>query len=221
MTVREKFQTLYRAIPALIMPVIILGGIYGGVFTPTEAACVAAVYAFFVGIFNRKIKLKGLIDLFGKSGILMSTILIIISNASGFAWGVTLAHIPQNVALFLTDFTSNPIVFLLLVNVFMLIVGLFIEALAAIVIIAPVLAPVALIYGIDPVHFGLIMVVNLAVGMFTPPVAVNVFISCSIAKIRLDEIIRPLSAFVAVVVADLMLITYIPALSIGFLNLIK
>ncbi|KJS20158.1 MAG: C4-dicarboxylate ABC transporter permease [Clostridiaceae bacterium BRH_c20a] len=213
-TWKEKIRITWEALPALVMPIIILGGIYGGIFTPTEAAVVAVAYAFLVGLINGQIKFNKVIDTFGKSGVSMSIILIIVGNAAGFAWVVTREQIPSQVAELMIGLSASPIVFLLLTNLFLLVVGMFMETLASILIIAPVLAPIAIQYGINPVHFGLIMVVNLAIGMLTPPVGVNLFVACAIAKIRLDEIISPLLKFLFILIVDVLIISYIPQLSL-------
>ncbi|MBO8165026.1 MAG: TRAP transporter large permease [Brevibacillus sp.] len=211
---RELWQALREAFWALIMPVIILGGIYGGVFTPTEAAGVAVVYAFIVGTFvYKEIKFKDLFTILSESTITTSVIMFIIASAGLFGWILTREGIPQLVASFFIDLSDNPIVFLILVNIFLLIVGMFMETGASIIILAPLLAPVAVQMGIDPVHFGIIMIVNLALGMCTPPLGVNLFISCQIANIRLEQITKGMIPFYAVLLIDLALISFVPALS--------
>lgn len=215
---KERLVIFKDALLALFMPIIILGGIYGGVFTPTEASVVAVVYGFVVGLFiYKEIKWKDVMRILKDSAYTSAVVMILVATASIFAWMLTRNQVPQTLGRFLNEFTDSAILYLLLVNVLLLLTGMFVETLASIIILAPILAPVAMQYGIDPVHFGLIMVVNLAVGMVTPPVGVNLFITCGIAKIRLDEIVRPLLIFLAVLIIDVMIISYLPKLSTLFL----
>ena len=200
---------------ALMMPVIILGGIYGGVFTPTEAAVVAVFYAFIVGmLIYKEIKLKDLYPIFRKSVISSAVIMFIIANAGLFSFLITRAGVPEAIGDFLKAHLTSGGMFLLGVNAALFVIGMFIETSASIIVLAPILAPVAVKFGVDPVHFGTIMVVNLAMGMITPPFGVNLFAACTVAKISLDKIIRELIPFVLVVFACLMIITYVPQVSL-------
>jgi C4-dicarboxylate transporter, DctM subunit len=206
---------------ALLMPVIILGGIYGGVFTPTEAAVVAVFYALTVGLFvHRELELKDLLPVFRKSVISSAVIMFIIANAGLFAFLITRAGIPEAIGEWLTAILKSPGWFLLGVNAALFVIGMFIETSAAIIVLAPILVPVARHFGVDPVHFGTIMVVNLALGMITPPFGVNLFAACTVAKISLDQIVRYLVPFVLVVLGCLMLITYIPGISLALRDLV-
>ncbi len=207
---------------ALLMPVIILGGIYGGVFTPTEAAGVAVGYAFIVGVLvYKEITLKQIVTVLTQSSITTATIMFIISSAGLFGWIITRENVPQMVAQFFTGISDNPVVFLLLVNLFLLIVGMFMETNASLIILTPLLLPVAIDLGIDPVHFGIVMIVNLALGMCTPPLGINLFISSQLAKIRLDQISRGMLPFYGVLLLTLLLLTFIPALSIGLVEWLR
>jgi tripartite ATP-independent transporter DctM subunit len=206
---------------ALLMPVIILGGIYGGIFTPTEASAVAVVYALVVGmVVYREIKPSDLIPILKKSAISSSVILFIIANAGLFAFLITRAGVPDAIGQWLTSVLQSPFWFLLGVNAALFLIGMFIETSASIIVLAPILAPVAVHFGIDPVHFGIIMVVNLALGMITPPFGVNLFAACTVAKISLDRIIPYLLPFVVVVLSCLMVITYVPVISLGLRDLV-
>ena len=210
-----------RAAYALMMPVIILGGIYGGVFTPTEASAVAVIYALFVGmVVYREIRLSDLLPIFRKSTLSSSVIMFIIANAGLFAYLITRAGVPDAIGVFLKDVLQSPMLFLLGVNAALFIIGMFIETSAAIIVLAPILAPVAVHFGIDPVHFGIVMVVNLALGMITPPFGVNLFAACTVAKISLDRIVTQLLPFVAVVLTCLMIITYVPQISLFLRDLV-
>ncbi len=205
---------------ALMMPVIILGGIYGGIFTPTEASAVAVFYALIVGmVIYREIKIPDLYKILKKSVISSAVIMFIIANAGLFAFLITRAGVPDAIGQYLKEVLQSPAMFLLGVNAALFIIGMFIETSAAIIVLAPILAPVAIHFGIDPVHFGLIMVVNLALGMITPPFGVNLFAACTVARISLDRIIPYLLPFVLVILCCLMLITYIPGISLTLRDL--
>ncbi|MGE8451903.1 MAG: TRAP transporter large permease, partial [Pseudomonadales bacterium] len=209
---------LRDAMLALMMPVIILGGIYGGLFTPTEASCVAVLYGLALGMFvYKEITLKNLPIIFGRAAVMSAIILLIVAFAAVFAYLLTINQVPQRVAAMLGSMTTNPIVFLLLVNVMLFVVGMFIEALAAILIIVPILAPISVAFGIDPIHFGMIVITNLAVGMVTPPVGVNLFVVCEVAQLKMHQLARYLVLFLAVLVVDIMIISYVPILSTAFL----
>ncbi|MFZ4479234.1 MAG: TRAP transporter large permease [Rhodoferax sp.] len=206
---------------ALLMPVIILGGIYGGVFTPTEASAVAVFYALIVGmLIYREIKLTDLIIILRKSVMSSAVIMFIIANAGLFAFLITRAGVPDAIGHWLQEVLKTPAYFLLGVNAALFVIGMFIETSAAIIVLAPILAPVAMHFGIDPVHFGLVMVVNLALGMITPPFGVNLFAACTVARISLDRIIKDLVPFVLVVLGCLMVITYVPAISLTLRDLV-
>jgi len=206
---------------ALLMPVIILGGIYGGVFTPTEASAVAVLYALLVGtLIYREIKPRALYAVLKKSVISSSVIMFIIANAGLFAFLITRAGVPEAIGLWLQQVLKTPAYFLLGVNAALFVIGMFIETSAAIIVLAPILAPVAQHFGIDPVHFGLVMVVNLALGMITPPFGVNLFAACTVARISLDRIVKHLVPFVLVILACLMVITYVPWISLALRDLV-
>jgi tripartite ATP-independent transporter DctM subunit len=201
---------------ALLMPVIILGGIYGGVFTPTEASVVAVFYALLIGVvINGELNLINVIAVFRKSVISSAVIMFIIANAGLFAFLITRAGIPDAIGIWLTEILQSPAWFLLGVNAALFVIGMFIETSAAIIVLAPILVPVAIHFGIDPVHFGIIMVVNLAMGMITPPFGVNLFAACAVAKISLDRIVGHLLPFVLVIMGCLALITYVPQISLA------
>ncbi|QQK78860.1 TRAP transporter large permease [Salicibibacter cibi] len=208
---KQVLVTFKDAIWALLMPLIILGGIYLGYFTPTEAAVVAVVYGLIVSfLIYRELKIKDLIGIFSRAAISSSIILILIGFSAIFGHILTINQVPHAVGGLLTQITENPIIFLILVNIVLLITGMFLETAAAIIIMVPILAPVAFEFGIDPIHFGIIVIVNLALGMVTPPVAINLFVACQIANIRIDQIIRPVLIFLGILIIDLLLITYLP-----------
>lgn len=217
-----RFKAFKEAILALLMPVIILGGIYGGIFTPTEAAVVAVLYSFIVGVFvYREVTWKSLVEIFSKSAITTSIIMIIIANAGMFGWILTREQVPQKVAAFFTAFSDSPYVFLIMVNILLLFVGMFFETSAAIIILAPLLTPVAMALGIDPVHFGMIVIVNLAMGMVTPPVGVNLFVAAQVANIKLERLTKALIPFFIVLVLNILIISYVPAISLWLPSFLK
>jgi tripartite ATP-independent transporter DctM subunit len=206
---------------ALLMPVIILGGIYGGIFTPTEASAVAVFYALVVGVLiYREIRIADLYPIFKKSVISSAVIMFVIANAGLFAYLITRAGVPEAIGLWLKDVLHSPAIFLLGVNAALFVIGMFIETSAAIIVLAPILAPVAQFFGVDPVHFGIVMVVNLALGMITPPFGVNLFAACTVARISLDRIVTQLVPFVLVVLGCLMVITYVPSLALFLRDLV-
>ena len=214
-------RATWQAALALLMPVIILGGIYGGIFTPTEAAAVAVFYALVVGmLIYREINIASLMVVLRKSVISSAVIMFIIANAGLFAFLITRAGVPDAIGRWLEAVLQSPMLFLLGVNAALFVIGMFIETSAAIIVLAPILAPVAMHFGIDPVHFGMIMVVNLALGMITPPFGVNLFAACTVAKISLDRIIPHLLPFVLVILACLMVVTYVPQLSLFLRDLV-
>jgi C4-dicarboxylate transporter, DctM subunit len=203
------------ALPALMVPVVILGGIYSGVFTPTEASAVAVAVAVLVGmVFYRELKFRHLPEVLKNTVLATSAIMIIISAAALFSFLVTRSGLPNDIAAYIREVIETRFMFLLVVNILLLIVGMFIETSAAILVLAPILAPIALAYGVDPVHFGLIMVLNLALGMITPPLGVNLFAACAVAGIPVERIIPQLLWFVLTVFATLMIVTYVPAVSL-------
>ena len=206
---------------ALLMPVIILGGIYGGIFTPTEASVVAVFYALIVGmLIHRELSFKDVLPVLRKSVISSAVIMFIIANAGLFAFIITRAGVPEAIGEWLSKVLQSPMWFLLGVNAALFVIGMFIETSAAIIVLAPILVPVAIHFGVDPVHFGTIMVVNLALGMITPPFGVNLFAACTVAKISLDQIVKHLIPFVLVIISCLMLITYIPSISLALRDLV-
>jgi C4-dicarboxylate transporter DctM subunit len=215
------FAATRHAAFALLMPVLILGGIYGGIFTPTEASVAAVFYALIVGVgVYRETKIADLPRVLRKSVISSAVIMFIIANAGLFSYLITRAGVPDAIGVFLVEWLRSPLLFLLGVNAALFVIGMFIETSASIIVLAPILAPVAEHFGIDPVHFGVVMVVNLALGMITPPFGVNLFAACTVARISVDRIVTQLLPFILVVLACLLVITYVPALSTGLRDLV-
>lgn len=211
----------WNALPALLVPFVILGGIYSGVFTPTEASAAAVAAALIVGMaIYRELKFGMLPEILKQTIISTSAIMIIIAAASLFSFLITRSGLPNEIAAWFKDVFDSRFAFLLAVNILLLIVGMFIETSAAILVLAPILTPIAIAYGVDPVHFGLIIVVNLALGMITPPLGVNLFAACAVAKLSVDKIIPHLLWFVLTVFGALMIITYVPAITLWPVELV-
>jgi len=201
---------------ALLMPIVVLGGIYGGVTTPTEASVVAVVYALIVGMMiHRELKPRDLWPIFKKSVISSAVIMFIIACAGLFSWLLNRQGVPDAAAAWLVATFDGPGWYLLGVNLFLFVVGMFVETSASIIVLAPILAEAAERFGIDGVHFGTIMVVNLALGMITPPFGVNLFAAAQVANTSIDKMMRYLPIFIAVIFACLMVITYVPMISLA------
>ncbi|MBU0584001.1 MAG: TRAP transporter large permease [Alphaproteobacteria bacterium] len=199
---------------ALMMPVIVLGGIYGGVFTPTEASVIAVGYSLLVSLVYREIDLRGFGDVIKRSAISSAIVMFIVSMAGIFSFALTRAGIPAAIGAWIVESFTSPISFLIAVNVFLFVLGMFIETSAAIVVLGPILAPVAVHYGIDPVHFGIIMIFNLAMGMITPPLGVNLFAACAVANIGIEKMIPYLLPLVGLILICLGFVTFVPAISL-------
>lgn len=214
-------RAAWNALPALLVPFVILGGIYSGVFTPTEASAAAVAAALLVGLgIYRELKFSMLPEILKQTIIATSAIMIIIAAASLFSFLITRSGLPNEIAAWFKDMFDSRLAFLLAVNILLLLVGMFIETSAAILVLAPILTPIAIAYGVDPVHFGLIIVVNLALGMITPPLGVNLFAACAVAKLSVDQIIPHLFWFVLTVFGALMIITYVPAITLWPVELV-
>ena len=215
----ERQPILYStidAIWALLLPIIILGGIYGGIFTPTEAAAVAVAYALVVGLFvYRELRIADLPEIFRSSVVSTGAIMLIIGTAGLLSFLVSLSGLPNAIGAWSQGHFSGPWSFLLFINVLLLAVGMFVETSAAILVLGPILAPIAVSYGIDPVHFGIVMIVNLAMGMITPPLGVNLFAAAAVANIPVQRMFRSLLIPLGTVVLALLLITYVPAISMA------
>ncbi|MCM3584980.1 TRAP transporter large permease [Mesobacillus maritimus] len=214
-------KNLINAIPALLMPVIVLGGIYSGVFTPTESGAVAALYGILVSVFlYRSIGLKKLVFISGNSALMSAVILLIIGLAGVFGWLITTEQVPMKLAEAVTNITSNPYIILLMLNVIYLILGTFLETITAIVITTPIFLPLILAVGIDPIHFGIIQTVNLSVGLITPPMALNLLMASKIGNIPILQTVRALIPYFIVAIIVVLIVTYVPAVVLFLPNLL-
>lgn len=213
-TFKEKLIGLKKATIPLLMPIIILGGILSGVFTPTEAAAVAVAYALIIGFFVLKsLKLKDLPPMFINTAKITGIVFLIIGTASIVSWILAINQVPQAIAQFLLSTTENPKIILLLIIILMLIVGMFMDIAAALIILGPILHPIAMAMGMSGIHFGIIMVLSLNIALMTPPVGACLFVVCSITKLKLAEISRAIIPFIIVEIIALFIIAYIPEIS--------
>lgn len=226
MTDRPRFSEVSKAFKdsfwALLVPIIILGGIYGGIFTPTEAAVVAVVYSVIIGKFvYRELDMKSLYDCLKSTGLINGATSFLIGLSMAFASYLAMAQIPAKMAAWLTAFVDSPFLLLMIINVFLLIIGCFVDNIAAVIILTPILLPVVKMIGIDPIHFGLIITVNLACGFISPPYGINLFVASAISGESIESISREIiPAFVAMV-GCLLLFTYFPIFSMGLLQLMR
>jgi C4-dicarboxylate transporter DctM subunit len=212
-TLREALRAVVDAGLVLMMPLIILGGILSGAFTPTESACIAVFYALIISFFvYRDIKLKDLPNILIQTGATSSLVMLVIGTASIFSWILASEEVPQLVTTFMLTITDNRFAILFLMNILLLIVGTFMETTASLIILTPVLLPLMTKIGVDPLHFGVILVLNLVIGLTTPPVGVCLFIACAIAGIRLEKITRAIIPFLLASTAVLIIVTYWEAL---------
>ena len=210
-TVKTFFKSLFSALVPLFLPIIIMGGILSGVFTATESAAVAVLYSFIVGVFlYRELKLKDIFNVFLRAAETTGMMLVVLASASFLAYALTLAKVPQIITAILLDLTSNRIVFLLLVNFVLIIAGMFLDAVCAIVILVPVFLPAALSLGIDPVYFGVMTTVNLMIGVLTPPVGLNLFVTSAIAKIDILRLSKAVMPFIAMYCGIILLMIFFP-----------
>ena len=212
---KEILVSFKRALLAILMPVIVLGGIYAGLFTPTEAAVVAVVYGFIVGMFiYRNIDLKLLIKILKDGAVSTAQIMILICSANLFGYVLTANRIPDMVANAMLSLSDSKVIILLLINILLLIVGCFMDTTAALIILVPILYPVVTAVGVNPIHFAMIICVNLAVGQITPPFGCNLFVACGTAKIGLEAISKKIVPFIVALIACVLLVTYIEPISL-------
>ncbi|MEO8310990.1 MAG: TRAP transporter large permease [Caldimonas sp.] len=215
----EIWTAFLAAFPALLMPVIILGGIWSGYFTPTEAAAVAAAYGLFVSmVIYRDLKPRDLPALLLKSFTTSAVVMVVIGATASLAWLITVEQVPVQIANLVTHYATSPWMFLLLVNLAMLALGCFIEPVPALILAAPLLVPLSAAFKIDPVHLGLIMTCNLAIGLYTPPVGGTLMVGARLAGVGMASVVRALIPQMTISVAILLVITYVPAISMALVR---
>jgi len=219
-SLREVWNSFTSAIWGILLPVIVLGGIYVGVFTPTEAAAVAIMYSLVIGIFvYKEINMKNLFQVTKRSVITSSMIMFVIAASNVFSWYLTYEQIPANIASFFLEYANTQVIFLLLVVLILLIVGMFMDTSAAVLIFVPLFLPMVYELGIDPLHFGVVMIVVLSIGMITPPFGLNLFVASGISNVSLTEVIKATFPFIIVLIITALIIVFVPQLSLFLLNL--
>jgi tripartite ATP-independent transporter DctM subunit len=207
--IRHRF---WRSLPIVFMPIVIVGGIVGGVFTPTEAAGVAVVYVAVIGFITRKLKISHFPEALVNSAVVTAVVFFILGTSSIVAFEMTILGVPEKAAEFMLSLTSSTWVFLMLVNIFMLLIGMILEPIPAMVMLVPIFQPISVQYGVDQLHFGFIVVLNLIIGLLTPPVGPTLYICGAIARLTLEEVSRDILPWVIYLVVMLLLTTYVPAL---------
>jgi tripartite ATP-independent transporter DctM subunit len=218
---KEILIATYDAFFGLLIPVIIVGGIRFGIFTPTEAGAIAVAYSLIIGFFvHKELKLKSIPLIINESVIATSVILLIICAASAFGYYLTWERIPIILAEFMTKLSSNPLAILLVINIFLLILGMFVEGTAALILLTPILVPITNSYGIDPVHFGIVFILNLSIAGATPPVGTLMFTTCSISNVKIEDYVREGYPFIIATIFALLCITYFPIITLFLPNLL-
>ena len=216
----ERIKKFFRAFWALLIVVVVIGGIYGGIFTPTEAAAASAIYALIISLFVYKdIKFKDLWDICLESAITTAMIFFIIANAVVFAYLLTSENIPQTIADSILAANIGKIGFLIIVNILLFIMGQFMEPSSVVMIMVPLLLPIATALGVDPVHFGILLIVNMEIGMITPPVGLNLFVASGLTGMNLKDVIVSCLPWTLTLFIGLILVTYIPEISLWLPNL--
>ena len=214
MTGKEKLQVLFRAIPAILMPIIVLGGIYSGVFTPTESAVVGCVYSLIVSVFIYKsLTWKGFVKALFDAGITSATVMILFGAANTFGRLMTMFQVPTMMTNFMFSVTDSPFVIMLLINLMLLLIGMFLDTISSILLFSPIFAPIAAAIGYDPLHFGIIMVINLCIGMITPPMGGNLFVAQRVSGSTFEEIFKDTFPMIVVLYLLLLVIIAVPDIS--------
>ncbi|MFO4699800.1 TRAP transporter large permease [Vibrio cholerae] len=214
-TLAMVWDTFLKAAPSLALIIVIMGGIIGGIFTATEASAIAVVYTFVLAVLvYREVTWRDLPKIVLESAVTTSIVLLLVGASMGMSWAMANADIPYMIADALLAISDNPMMILLIINIILLIVGIFMDMTPAVLIFTPIFLPIALDMGIDPVHFGIMMTFNLAIGICTPPVGSALFIGCSVANVAIDKVIKPLLPFYAALILALMAVTFIPELSL-------
>ncbi|AUN33493.1 TRAP transporter large permease [Niveispirillum cyanobacteriorum] len=216
------FRAMIYAMPGIMTAVIIMGGILSGIFTPTESSAIAVVYTILVGtLVYRSLGLRTFLETVTQSVRITALVLMIIGAATAFGYALAIMEAPAQLANLITALTDNPILVLLIINVALLLLGTFMDMSPLIVITTPILLPVAMQVGVDPVHFGIIMMLNLGIGLVTPPVGSVLFVGAAVGKIRIEQAVKTILPFYVALLVALILVTYVPALSLALPNMVK
>ena len=218
----QRIKAFKDAAWGLMTPVIILGGIYGGIFIPTEAAGVAVVYGLFVGMFvYKEIKFKDLKDIFVESAISSATVMFIVAAAAVYAWILTTSSVAKDLSEAMLSISDSKVVLLLLINIIFLIAGCFLDANSAYFILLPIIIPVLKHIGVDLIHAGVFLTVNMAIGQITPPVGVNLYVGCNVGGVSVTEICKKITPFIIAGIVALLIVTYVPQLSLFLPSFMK
>lgn len=213
-TFGEAIKKFFDAVPSLLLIVIVIGGIVAGYFTATEASAVAVLYALVLSFIYREVKIKDLPKILLNSASTTAIVMLLIGTSMAMSWVMAYENIPQNVATTLLSLTDSGIIILIIINLILLFIGTFMDMTPAVLIFTPIFLPIAIQLGIDPIHFGIVMVMNLSIGLCTPPVGSVLFVGCSVANLPITKVIKPLLPMFIAMIISLMLVTYIPELSL-------
>ncbi len=207
-------KKFFDALPSLMLLIIVIGGIIAGFFTATEASTIAVVYTLILSLVYREIKLRDLPSILLGSIGTVSIVMLLIATSIALSWVLSFENIPQNISAALLGFSDNLVALFIIINLVLLFVGVFMDMTPAVLIFTPIFLPVVVSMGISPIHFGIILIMNLCVGLCTPPVGSVLFIGCSVAGVRIEQVVKPLLPFFAAMIISLLLVTYIPELSL-------
>lgn len=213
-SLKQVFKTFVDAVPSLFLLVLVIGGIVAGVFTATEASAIAVLYSLVLGFIYKQITFKKLPNIFLNASATTAVVMLLIAASMSMSWALSFEHIPQDISSGLLSITDNKIALLLIINIILLMVGIFMDITPAVLIFTPIFLPIVTKLGIDPVHFGIIMILNLCIGLCTPPVGSVLFVGVGVAKTSIEKVIRPLLPLFAAMILALFLITYIPELTL-------
>lgn len=212
--VGDALRKFLSALPSLFLLVVVIGGIIAGIFTATEASAIAVVYCFVLSLIYREVKISDLPEILINTVITTTIVLLLVATSLALSWVMSYENIPQTVSSYLLALSNDPFVILIIINIILLIVGTFMDMTPAVLIFTPIFLPIVLELGVNPIHFGVVMVMNLCVGICTPPVGTLLFVGCSIADVKIHDVIRPLLPFFLMMVTSLLLVTYLPELSL-------
>lgn len=211
---KQSLRVFFDAVPSLLLLVIVIGGIVAGIFTATEASAIAVLYTLILAFIYREVKTKDLPRILLKTVEIVSLVLFLVAASMALSWTMAYGNIPQELSQLLMQISHNKYMVLLILNIFLLMIGVFMDITPAVLIFTPIFLPVVKLLGLDPIHFGIIIVLNLCVGLCTPPVGTVLFVGCSVGKVSINEVIKPLLPLFAVMVLILLLVTYLPVLSL-------
>ncbi len=213
-TLKQVFKTFVDAVPSLFLLVLVIGGIVAGIFTATEASAIAVLYSLILGFVYKQITIKKLPNIFLNASATTAIVMLLIAASMSMSWALSFEHIPQEISSGLLSMTDNKIALLLIINIILLMVGIFMDITPAVLIFTPIFLPIVTKLGIDPVHFGIIMILNLCIGLCTPPVGSVLFVGVGVAKTSIEKVVKPLLPLFVAMILALFLITYIPGLTL-------